>query len=50
MTTKEQERNALAKIMKIVADLGEGSYIAKAESRERRGEAHRGRTRLQPPR
>ena len=30
MTTKEQERNALAKIMKIVADLGEGSYIATA--------------------
>lgn len=30
MTTKEQERKALAQIKKIVAGLGEGSYIATA--------------------
>lgn len=30
MTTKEQERKALAQIRKIVAGLGEGSYIATA--------------------
>lgn len=30
MTTKEQEFKALARIKKIVADLGEGSYIAAA--------------------
>ena len=30
MTTKEQERKALEKIRKIVAELGEDSYIATA--------------------
>lgn len=30
MTTKEQERKALARIRKIVAELGEDSYIATA--------------------
>ena len=30
MTTKEQERKALAKIMKIVEELGENSYIGTA--------------------
>lgn len=30
MTTKEQERKALAQIKKIVESLGEGSYIATA--------------------
>lgn len=30
MTTKEQERKALEQIRKIVAELGEGSYIATA--------------------
>lgn len=30
MTTKEQERKALARIRKIVAELGEGSYLATA--------------------
>lgn len=30
MTTKQQERNALNKIRKIVADLGEDSYLATA--------------------
>lgn len=30
MTTKEQERKALAQIMKIVEGLGEGSYIGTA--------------------
>lgn len=30
ITTKEDERNALTKIRKIVEDLGEGSYVATA--------------------